>query len=118
MRKQLVVLLLALAIAVGFSGAVSAQPGHIKKVIGPQKIVPIYAGSYHPKFLTIKKGTTVTWVNRATDSHTVTSVSGLFNSGIIKPGGHYKVTFTKTGIYRYYCTLHPKTMRGTMLVVR
>jgi plastocyanin len=117
-RKQLVVLLLALAIAVGFSGTVFAQPVHAKHVNYLQKTVPIYSGAYHPKFFTVKTGTTVIWINRDHKSHTVTSVNGLFNSGIIKPGGHYKLTFTKTGIYRYYCTLHPKTMRGTMVVVR
>ena len=118
MRKQLVVLLLALAVTLGFSGTVFAQPEPTKQVNDPQMTVPIYGGTYHPKVLTVRTGTTINWVNRAPDSHTVTSVNRLFNSGIIKHGGHYKVTFTKTGIYRYYCTLHPKTMRGTLIVRR
>lgn len=117
MKKGLAVLLLALAVTLGFSGTVSAQPVHTKQ-IHPQITVPIYGGSYHPKVLTVRTGTTVIWVNRARDSHTVTSVNGLFNSGIIRYGGHYGVTFTKTGMYRYYCTLHPKTMRGTLMVRR
>lgn len=116
MRKQLLVLLIALAVTLGFSGTVFAQPMPAKQV--HQTIVPIYGGSYHPKLLSVKTGTTVTWVNRAPDSHTVTSVNRFFNSGIIRSGGHYTVTFTKTGIYRYYCTLHPTTMRGILLVHR
>jgi len=116
-RKQLIVLLLTLAVATGLSGTIFAQPMPTKHAY-LQKTVPISGGSYHPKVLTIKKGTTVTWINRQTDPHTVTSVNGLFDSGIIKPGGHYKYTFTKTGVYRYYCTLHPKTMRGIMVVIR
>ncbi len=117
MRKQLLILLFALAVAIGLSGAVSAQPVH-KKQIHPQMTVPIYGGTYHPKVLTVKTRTTVIWINREPEPHTVTSVNRLFNSGLIKPGGHYRVTFTKTGLYRYYCTLHPKTMRGTMIVRR
>ena len=118
MKKQLLVLLIALAVTLGFSGAVFAQPGPAKQVSDPQVTVPIYGGTYHPKVLTVRTGTTVTWVNRAPDSHTVTSVNRLFNSGIIKPGSHYKLTFTKAGIYHYYCTLHPTTMRGTLIVRR
>lgn len=117
MRKQLLVLLIALAVTLGFSGTVFAQPMPAKQV-HHQMIVPIYGGSYHPKTLSVKIGTTVTWVNRARDSHTVTSVNRLFNSGIIRSGGHYTFTFTKTGIYRYYCTLHPTTMRGIIVVHR
>ena len=117
MQKKLAVLLLALAVTIGFSGAVFAQPVPTKQM-HHQMIVPIYGGTYHPKVLSVKTGTTVIWVNRAHDTHTVTSVNRLFNSGLIRPGGHYGVTFTKTGIYRYYCTLHPKTMRGTILVRR
>ena len=116
-KKQLVILLLALAITLGFSGTVTALPVH-KTSMHPQVIVPISGGSYHPKVLNIKTGTTVVWVNRQRDSHTVTSVSRLFNSGLIKPGAHYRVTFTKAGIYHYYCIPHAKTMRGTVIVHR
>lgn len=117
MRKQLVILLLALAVTLGFSGTVTAQPVHTTSM-HPQIIVPISGGSYHPKVLNIKTGTTVIWVNRQRDSHTVTSVNRLFNSGLIKPGAHYRVTFTKPGIYRYYCIPHAKTMRGIVIVHR
>ncbi|MGB9980135.1 cupredoxin domain-containing protein [Methanobacterium sp.] len=116
-RRQLIVLLIALAVTLGFSGAVFALPMPAKHT-SSQMTVPIYGGSYHPKVLTVKIGATVTWANKETEPHTVTSVSRLFNSGIIKPGGYYKVTFTKTGVYRYYCTLHPKTMRGIIIVHR
>ena len=118
MKKQLIVLLLALAVTLGFSGTVFAQPGPAKQVSDPQMTVPIYGGTYHPKLLTVKTGTTVIWVNREREPHTVTSVNGLFNSGHIKPGSHYKLTFTKAGTYYYYCTLHPTTMRGTLIVRR
>lgn len=115
LRKQLIILLIALAVTLGFSSTVFAEPVHTKHVTS-QMVVPIYGGTYHPKVLTVKTGTTVIWVNMAPDTHTVTSVNRLFNSGLIRHGGHYKVTFTKTGAYRYYCTLHPATMRGTIVV--
>ena len=115
MRKELIVLLVALAVTMGFSGAVSAQPMYTKQM-NPQVTVPIYGGTYHPAVRMVKRGTTVGWVNRASDPHTVTSVSRLFNSGIIRSGGHYTHTFTRAGIYRYYCMLHPTTMRGILVV--
>ena len=111
------VLLIALAVTLGFSGTVFAQPMPVKQV-HHQIVVPIYGGSYHPKVLSVKTGTTVTWVNRARDSHTVTSVNRLFSSALIKSGGHYTITFTKIGVHRYYCTLHPTTMRGIIVVHR
>lgn len=117
MQKQLVILLLALAVTLGLSGTVSAQPTYTHQM-HPQVTVPIYGGSYHPKTLTVTSGTTVRWINMAPDSHTVTSVRGLFNSGIIRHGGHYTFTFTRAGIYPYYCTLHPTTMRGMLIVHR
>ncbi|MDB4898006.1 MAG: hypothetical protein JWN15_4268 [Firmicutes bacterium] len=40
----------------------------------------------------------------------------LLNSGIIRPGGTYTVTFTKEGVFDYACVLHP-LMLGQIAVL-
>src|SRR6059036_380091 len=59
-----------------------------------------------PGNFTVKAGQTVTWVNKDTTVHTVTSSSGLFDSGNLNPGQTWSHDFTQSGVYKYYCTLH------------
>jgi len=67
---------------------------------------------YNPDTLTVKVGTTVTWVNQDGYAHTVTSGtspsdrSGLFDSGNINGGGTFSFTFDKAGTYDYFCIPH------------
>ncbi len=77
--------------------------------------------SYVPQSLTITKGTTVTWTNKDSYDHTVTSgtpghPSGLFDSGDIAPNGKFSYTFDSTGTYAYYCKIHLDKMTGTIIV--
>jgi plastocyanin len=51
-------------------------------------------------------GATVVWTNNDSVPHTVTSNDGAFDSGEIKPGGTYSHTFTRSGTYGYFCTIH------------
>ncbi|XUX00409.1 MAG: cupredoxin family copper-binding protein [Dehalogenimonas sp.] len=70
---------------------------------------------YVPKTLTVSVGTTVTWKNTDGVEHSVTSTTGLFDSGLFNPGGSYTYTFNTAGTYNYYCTIHPG-MTGTIIV--
>ena len=70
---------------------------------------------YSPTNFTAMVGQTVTWVNRDSATHTVTSTTGLFVSGNIPPGGSYSFTFTQAGMFQYICTIHP-WMKGTIVV--
>ena len=64
----------------------------------------------------VKVGKTVTWVNKDTVTHTVTSdASSLFDSGFMPTGATFQFTFTTAGTYPYYCTVHP-FMKGTIVV--
>jgi plastocyanin len=65
--------------------------------------------------LTVKPGTTVTWVNHDDDTHTVTSTVDTFRSPGLDPDETFSYTFTKPGTYEYYCTLHP-LMTGKVIV--
>ena len=77
--------------------------------------------SYVPQNITVSKGTIVTWTNKDSFDHTVTSgtpghPSGLFDSGNIGPNGTYSYTFDSTGTYAYYCKIHLDKMTGTVTV--
>ncbi|HZO72546.1 MAG TPA: plastocyanin/azurin family copper-binding protein [Ktedonobacteraceae bacterium] len=77
-----------------------------------------YTFSFNPSTLTISVGTTVIWTNRTTTPHTITSDTGMFNSGLndpIEAGFTFTYKFTKPGTYKYHCALHP-TMTATITV--
>ena len=75
--------------------------------------------AFSPATLTIKAGTTVTWKNNTTVSHTATSDDGKsFDSGTsnpIAPGGTFSFTFTTAGTFPYHCAIHP-FMKATIIV--
>ncbi len=71
--------------------------------------------AFMPKTLKIVHGTTVKWTNTTTVTHTVTSDTGLFNSGLIAPGGTFSFTFKRAGTFTYHCTIHP-FMKGKIVV--
>jgi plastocyanin len=89
-----------------------------------------------PETITIDEGDSITWTI-AGEVHTVTFL-GSFNappgdptvpqggttfngtnfvsSGILPPGAHYTLTFTKAGTYTYHCFLHFPEMSGVVVV--
>jgi plastocyanin len=93
--------------------------------------------------IAVPVGTTVTWTDQSNNAlHTVTfPVAGqplpalpgdpftppmggstydgtqVTNSGVLKPGQSYSLTFTKAGTYTYYCLFHDgEGMAGTIVV--
>ncbi|HEY7889696.1 MAG TPA: cupredoxin domain-containing protein [Steroidobacteraceae bacterium] len=73
--------------------------------------------SFHPATLTVKKGTTVTWVNKDDDVHTIKSLDGpeAFNSPALDSGNQFGFTFHHAGTYHYICSVHPY-MHGVIVV--
>lgn len=63
--------------------------------------------AFQPNPIIIKPNMIITWTNDDQVPHTVTSDSGLFNSGVIKPGETYTHKFSKSGIFPYHCDIHP-----------
>ncbi len=63
--------------------------------------------AFVPQILTIKPGTTVTWVNSDDDPHTVTANDKSFHSAALDTDDKYSFTFSKPGEYGYFCSLHP-----------
>jgi plastocyanin len=71
-----------------------------------------------PATLTVKVGTQVVWSNDSNAPHTVSSDTGVFDTPDplgINPGQTYAFTFTKPGIYPYYCNIHTY-MTGKIVV--
>jgi plastocyanin len=60
-------------------------------------------------------GTTVTWRNTDSTSHTSTSDAAGWNSGNIVPGGQFSFSFQTAGRFPYHCSIHPG-MAGTVVV--
>ncbi len=66
--------------------------------------------SFGPQSLTVPVGATVTWTNRDDIPHTVVSTDGVFKSKVRDTDEKCSYTFTKAGMYPYYCSVHPKMM--------
>ncbi len=70
-------------------------------------------GFYIPLHLQVNVGTTVVWINDDNVMHTVQSQdekgnpTGLFNSNVLNTGERFAFKFEESGLYNYYCTLHP-----------
>ena len=66
-----------------------------------------------PSAVDIRAGDTVFWTNHDDSSHTVTSGSpstgptGVFDSSLMISGETFEHTFEESGIYEYYCLVHP-----------
>jgi len=71
--------------------------------------------AFNPSTLTIKVGDTVTWTNKDSVDHTVTSDTGVFASSSLANGQTFSYQFTTAGTYAYSCSIHP-TMHGTIIV--
>lgn len=71
--------------------------------------VAITGFAFSPGALTVKVGTTVTWTNKDSDAHTVTSQGsgGPLQSKALATGETYSYTFTTAGTFSYLCTIHP-----------
>ncbi|MBI5681066.1 MAG: cupredoxin family copper-binding protein [Methanobacterium sp.] len=94
---------------VAFSGCTQTQQNV------PQNTVLIQNFAFNPNNLTVKVGTTVTWINQESTTHDVISDDGTFSSPPINNGANYTFTFTKAGEYPYHCGIHP-SMKAKIIV--
>jgi plastocyanin len=83
----------------------------------PSLDVGIQFDAFGPQQLDVLPGETVTWDNVGGRTHTVTSDTGLFDSGALEAGTRFQQAFGDVGSYTYHCTLHP-TMTGEIDVRR
>ncbi len=78
--------------------------------------VSVLDNNFKPQKITVPVGTLVQWTNLGRHKHTVTSDTGLWDSGELAPGQDYSHTFKEPGTYPYHCTIHAQQMRGVVIV--
>jgi plastocyanin len=108
MAKKLAVVTIVLILAAILAGACSSggSSGNTVSISG-------YA--FNPASLNVSTGTTVTWTNNDSVTHTVTSDTGAFSSGDLSPGQTFSYTFSQAGTFAYHCSIHA-SMHGTVTV--
>jgi plastocyanin len=75
--------------------------------------------AFHPSSITVRVGQVVEWVNRDNVVHNVTSLNGsTIASPTLSIGGRYAFKATTPGVIQFYCTLHPSSMQGRIVVKR
>jgi plastocyanin len=81
---------------------------------GPNEVW-IQGRAFNPSSIPITAGTTITWTNKDGIDHTVTSNSGLFDSGHINNNGTFSHLFSTAGTFAYHCSIHT-TMTASVIV--
>ena len=94
--------LMALVVMNGNANAADAQ-------------VKIANFTFEPPVLTVKVGTTVTWVNDDDIPHLVAEKDGKFRSSALDTDEKFSQTFKTLGTVEYFCAIHPH-MTGKIVV--
>jgi plastocyanin len=116
MRKTMI-FCAAAALPLAFAAALLLHPTQARsedsKALPTEVKVDNFA--FAPGTLSVSVNSTVTWVNKDDVPHVVASEDGLFKSKALDTDDKYSYTFTKSGTYSYYCSIHPK-MVGKIVV--
>ena len=103
---------------------ISCQPGAPPSSEPPKEPTPgassttevtIEGFAFRPAEITITEGTTITWYNKDSTAHTVTTQDKTFDSGSLLTGAKFSYTFKQKGTFEYYCRFHP-SMIGKVTV--
>jgi plastocyanin len=101
-------LFLAAVIGVGTLLAVTIKDARAQATSASVVEVKIDNFSFSPATLTVPVGTTVVWTNRDDIPHTVVSDDKVFKSKVLDTDEKFSFTFTKSGTFPYFCSIHPK----------
>jgi plastocyanin len=77
--------------------------------------VVIKSFKFVPSEIKVKVGTTITWRNEDSASHTVESNDGSLTSENLEQGDTVTFTFDKPGRVDYICGIH-SSMKGAVIV--
>ena len=55
------------------------------------------------------------WKNLDGEPHTIASTDGMFRSPALDQNDSYSFTFSRPGVFKYICSIHPK-MKATITV--
>lgn len=123
LRLAVIAITVVFAVACGSDSTPSpVSPSPSPTPADPSSSVTIPAGAeslgsraFMPAELNVAAGTTVTWVNTDSTTHTSSSNAPGWNSGNVAPGGQFSVAFQNAGTFPYHCAIHPG-MVGTIVV--
>lgn len=93
----------------------TSSNGSTSNAAEKSSVISISGNKFNPAELTVDVGTTVTWSNSDSTTHTVTASGGAFSSGNLKSGQNFGYTFNEPGTFDYGCTIHPD-MKGKVVV--
>ena len=117
MKTRLSLILLAVMFLAACGPSASPTPaGTLPPVQSGEIKVSIANYAFDPAIITITAGSTVTWTNKDTVSHNVTTDDGSWGSNSLATGDTYSYTFTQAGTYSYHYGVHP-SMKATITVV-
>jgi amicyanin len=71
--------------------------------------------TFDPPTLTVKAGTTVTWINADDIPHVVSEKDGKFRSSALDTDDKFSQTFSTAGTVEYFCAIHPH-MTGKIVI--
>jgi plastocyanin len=107
---------LAVALAITAGGACGAALAAIPAAAtASAPVVTIGNFTFGPMTLTVPVGSKVTWVNDDDVPHTVVAQDLSFRSKAMDTDERFSFTFTRPGVYSYFCSLHPR-MVGKVIV--
>ena len=94
-----------------------ATGGDDSKAAAETITVRISGMRFEPANLTVKPGTTVTWVMNDQMPHTITGQGNELRSNTLQTRQSYSFTFNESGRYDYACDFHP-SMQGVVKVMK
>jgi FtsP/CotA-like multicopper oxidase with cupredoxin domain/plastocyanin len=86
--------------------AATPDPGDRPAIADGAVEIAMVDDRFAPPDLVVAAGTTVTWVNRGADWHSVAAFDGRFASQKLAPGETFSVRLDRPGVYRYLCKHH------------
>lgn len=77
--------------------------------------VAVVSFGFEPTEVKVPVGASVTFTFQQ-GTHTSTAEDGAWDSGDVSAGGTFDVVLDDPGTYRYFCSIHPRQMRGVITV--
>jgi plastocyanin len=116
-RRYLMIAAVVLALGACSSNKAAPPAANSSTPAGGSNTVQATAQlTFTPVTLSIKKGETVTWNNGSGVAHNVKFQSGPSFSQALNDGSQVTRTFSTTGTFNYFCSIHGQSMHGTIVV--
>jgi plastocyanin len=113
--KRVLILMTGLALGLAACGSDDGGTDTTGGGGGAEERVEIVGLAFSPETLTVPAGTTVTWVNSDSVSHTATSDDDVWDSDTLASDGEFSFTLDEAGTFSYFCKIHP-SMTGSIVV--